>query len=265
MRNEVENLSTVDHPGVIKLVKHKQNSTYIKKEGRGSYNCSYIVMEFCRNGSLFEIIAGTGNFPKNIVLYYFNQLIEAVNSCHLAGIAHRDIKPENILLDGDFNLKLGDFGYSIPLEGHDGSGIIYSDKGTISYMAPEIHRKLPYTGETVDFFSVGVVLFIMMNKNPPFRKADNSDQMYRIFCQKNELFWAMHSKGKPVGFYSSEFVSLMNKMLAPNPCNRPSFEEIKNHVWTKGEKASPIDILTEIEERRVRAVKNLGKKKRLNP
>ena len=46
---------------------------------------------------------------------------------------------------------------------------------------------------------------------------------------KQEAFWASHSKRKPAGFYSTSFMDLINKMIASDPNKRPSILEIKEH------------------------------------
>ena len=56
----------------------------------------------------------SGAFPTDIARYYFHQLLSTVEYIHQQGFVHRDIKPANILLDDDCNIKLADFGASIP-------------------------------------------------------------------------------------------------------------------------------------------------------
>lgn len=47
--------------------------------------------------------------------------------------------------------------------------------GTESYMAPEIHAKMRYNGNSIDVFAAGIILFIMQSLTPPFIKATPDD------------------------------------------------------------------------------------------
>lgn len=61
------------------------------------------------------------------------------------------------------------------LAGKDGSGKMHTYLGTESYMAPEIHLKLPYSGASIDLFAAAIILFIMYVGSPPFSKAEPKD------------------------------------------------------------------------------------------
>lgn len=93
-------------------------------------------------------------------------------------IAHRDLKLSNILLDNNYQLKIADFGLSAPLDGRDGSGFLSTNVGTENYMAPEIHLKLPYEGKVVDLFACAIILFTLVQSNPPFNMATKTDPWY---------------------------------------------------------------------------------------
>jgi serine/threonine-protein kinase CHEK1 len=95
-------------------------------------------MDFAQEGEIFDIISNTGPFSEEIARYYFIQIIVALNYMHnTVGICHRDLKPDNILMDSNFNIKIADFGFAVPLQGKNGNGKLHSYKGTLGYMTPE--------------------------------------------------------------------------------------------------------------------------------
>ena len=73
-------------------------------------------------------------------------------------IVHRDLKLENILVDGQLNLKIADFGFAC----YKNIDCLNSYRGTMTYMAPEIKEGKVYKVTQVDLFSFGVILFIIV-------------------------------------------------------------------------------------------------------
>lgn len=88
-------------------------------------------------------------------------LCQALVICQKKGLIHRDIKPGNIFVNEEGQFKLGDFGIARSAEKTAGG---LSKKGTESYMAPEVYLGKPY-GLSVDIYSVGLVLYKLMNNN----------------------------------------------------------------------------------------------------
>ena len=88
-------------------------------------------------------------------------ICKALELCQRYNIIHRDIKPENIFISDNRDYKLGDFGIARTIE-RTSSGL--SKKGTYSYMAPEVYAGKEY-GFSVDTYSLGLVLYRMLNKN----------------------------------------------------------------------------------------------------
>ncbi|MCL1919013.1 MAG: leucine-rich repeat domain-containing protein [Peptococcaceae bacterium] len=85
----------------------------------------------------------------------------ALELCVQNNITHRDIKPDNIFVTAQGDYKLGDFGVARQL-GQTLSGL--SQKGTYSYMAPEVFRGKSYNAG-VDIYSLGIVMYCYLNKN----------------------------------------------------------------------------------------------------
>ena len=142
--------------------------------------------------------------------------MEGLRNVHDRGLAHRDLKPENILLDGDFVLKIADFGFAAPMEGKNGDGYLRTRLGTKNHMAPEIHLRKPYKGDLVDLFASAIILFTMVSQHPPFNTAQPSDPYYKCIAgNRADLFWRTHCKNKPKGdqHFSEELKELLTCMF----------------------------------------------------
>lgn len=171
-------------------------------------------MELASFGELYDFISLSGGFSENLARYYFKQILSGLNHCHSKMVAHRDMKPENLLFDSEFNLKIADFGFAAQIEGNNGNGLLKTKLGTYGYRAPEIILDQPYDGQSVDIFATGVILFIMITKEPPFYQAKRSDSLYKLIAvNKIDAFWSMHSRERPDDFFSKDFKDLITGML----------------------------------------------------
>lgn len=256
LKKEIEILQALKHPNIVNLIEFQESADYVKKNGK-SYKVVAIVMELVPGGELFEYIADSGKFSDEIARTYFRILIETLHYCHKKGITHRDLKPENLLFDGGFNLKIADFGFATLIAGKDGTNQLHTILGTESYMAPEIHARQPYSGEAVDLFACGIILFIMISGTPPFSKADPKvDPHYKLFSNgKQEVFWKAHERNKPKkagqdSFYSDDFKNLINNMLALNPSDRLTIDQVKSHPWLQGSLADVSKLRAEFLQRK---------------
>ena len=85
----------------------------------------------------------------------------ALELCEKHKIIHRDIKPDNIFVSKDGVFKIGDFGVARTVEKTVSA---MSQKGTYSYMAPEVYWGREYN-KNVDIYSLGIVLYQLLNNN----------------------------------------------------------------------------------------------------
>ena len=124
----------------------------------------FIVMEFVAGQSLHHAAHGFSVEHADAVNLVIN-VCHGLAHAHDYGILHRDIKPSNILLDGQMNPKIGDFGLARTLERQieEGEQIF----GTPGYTAPEVLRP-PFTiDQRADIFSVGVMLHELLTGHLP--------------------------------------------------------------------------------------------------
>lgn len=235
-KSEVSAMKELDHPNIWKLVDYSDKEI-VTNAYKNQVEISYIAMEYAENGELFDYIAETERFTEQEVRYYFHQIIETLEYLHSNGMAHRDLKPENLLLDSNFDIKFADFGFATKETRTD------VRRGTIGYMAPEVLEGHLYDPKQADLFSAAVVLFIMLTQHCPFVKAEKEDKYYkRIIQYRYEEFWQLHSRNSDKSLFTDSFKDLFIRMVASEPSERLTLEEIKNHEWYNGEVSSALEI-----------------------
>ena len=119
-------------------------------------------------------------------------------------------------------------------------------------MAPEILSKVPYQGNVVDLFALGVILFIMKAGRPPFFEANvKTDPLYKLLADNRpENFWMAHSQGKEARFFSQDFKDLITLMLHEQPHMRMGIADIVAHPWlSSGGAANPEEIRNDFANR----------------
>ena len=195
--NEIDIVETINDRNVIKLLAYNLNV-----DNKGTV---LLVFEYAEYGELYQFLRISVYFNHDIAKTYFEQILNALETCHNMGIIHRDLKPQHILLSSKYQIKIADFGLST--HDNDADNKRVSLVGTRGYMDPEIASPLcEYDddfnvighGEIIsacDLFSLGIILWQMINgiESMPFHQALESDPKYvDIYDNKDKLFWKWH-------------------------------------------------------------------------
>ena len=179
VHNEITILKNLQHQGIINMYEYGDAGQVVKPSGRVIDNLVYIVMEFVQGGLLFDLCQNMGAMGEDAGRFFLHQMLESVDFMHSRRVVHRDLKLENILIDDQLNLKLADFGFAC----YKNIDALNSYRGTMTYMAPEIKEGKTYKGTNVDMFSIGVILFIIVQGIFPFKEARKEEYFYNLLLQ----------------------------------------------------------------------------------
>jgi len=142
-----------------------QNLIKVYDVGREDWKL-YFSMEYVEGETLEQLIEREGPLDPIRAVDYTLQILRGVRYISRFDIVHCDIKPSNILLTTDGVAKLGDFGFvksNVAIEVTEEGSVL----GTPDYISPE-----QAMGKDVDFrsdiYSLGVTLYHMLAKAPPF-------------------------------------------------------------------------------------------------
>jgi serine/threonine protein kinase len=189
---------------------------------------NYLVMEYCEGGELFsQVEAKTVSLQAS--RKYFTQLALALAYTHSHGICHMDISLENILLDGEDNIRLVDFGLAVegtPESRHRGM------RGKFHYMAPEVFSgRVSYDGYQADSWSLGILLWILITGSPLYHLPHMQDSNFNLIMRSGKTGMERVLKAWDVSL-SEELMDLLYHLLRPAG-RRLSMKEVLQHPWVQ--------------------------------
>src|SRR5580692_7966953 len=167
-RRERQLLARLEHPNIARLL----------DGGLSSQGEPYLVMEYVE-GTRLDRYCEEQKLPVPGRLELMLKVCAAVNAAHQHLIVHRDLKPANILVTADGEPKLLDFGIAkLRYSQQDADG--GQPMTQLPMMTPEFASPEQVRGEAVttasDVYSLGVVLYLLLTGQRPYRAASHSLQ-----------------------------------------------------------------------------------------
>jgi beta-lactam-binding protein with PASTA domain/tRNA A-37 threonylcarbamoyl transferase component Bud32 len=153
-RREASAAAALQHPNVVNV--------FDRGEHDGTY---YIAMEHLAGRTLKEIVRAEGALPQGPAIDLGVQILHAAGFAHKRGVIHRDFKSHNVIVDGEGNAKVTDFG--IARAGASEMTETGSIMGTAQYLSPEQAQGQGVTAAS-DIYSIGVILYEMLTGRLPF-------------------------------------------------------------------------------------------------
>ncbi|CAD7702306.1 unnamed protein product [Ostreobium quekettii] len=216
---EIEILSNTNHPNVLAL-----------REFHVGREMVYIVTELLQGGMLLDALLEREEhrYTEDDARIVFSQLLEGVGYLHDRDVAHRDLKLENLLLVEKGNIKhikIVDFGLAKRT-----MNAMTTAAGTPQFVAPEVlRREVQAYDKSVDMWSAGVILYILLAGFPPFYDPNEAVMYSKIrsgqYSFADPVWQNVTKAGK----------DLVSKLLQVNPTQRLDVRGAKEHEWMTGE------------------------------
>jgi len=124
----------------------------------------FLSMEYIKGEELSSLLRRIGSLPIDKSIQLARQICAGLNAAHDVGVLHRDLKPANVMIDGDGNARILDFGLAGLSEEFSENELA---AGTPAYMAPEQLEGKEQTAKT-DIYSLGLVLYELFTSKKAF-------------------------------------------------------------------------------------------------
>eukprot|EP00049_Salpingoeca_infusionum_P022052 m.5224 g.5224 ORF g.5224 m.5224 type:complete len:375 (-) comp4861_c2_seq1:303-1427(-) len=201
------------HPNIVSMLDYFEGETH-----------SFMEMELASVEDMFERLTPNGKgLTQEEGSIWMRQLTHAVYHVHQQHVVHGDIKPENILLDGNNNVKLCDFGLAQSI----GARLHAPIPGTACYMSPEQiycdSANIPYEYHpAADVWGLGIVLYAMLFADLPWERAASTDRDFAKFCRRG----GFKRSRQPFNMLSVPLYDMLSRMLSVDPHTRCTMVEV---------------------------------------
>ncbi len=188
---EIETLRKLNHPNIVRLFGFGEQAGQL-----------FYAMELVDGNSLEEELERGRRFDWREVTRIGIRICGALRHAHDRGVIHRDIKPGNLLLAGDDQVKLSDFGIA-RLFGYARLTNAGNVLGTAEYMAPEQAAGRP-AGPRADLYSLGAVFYALLTRRQLFRAGSLPEVLHKQRFETPE----------PVSRYAPDVPAMLEEIIA---------------------------------------------------
>ncbi|KAH7348644.1 kinase-like protein [Rhexocercosporidium sp. MPI-PUGE-AT-0058] len=250
LKRELEIMKSIHHPSLVHL------KAWNIEETR-----AILVLSYCPGGDLFEVASEHRDLlVPSLLRRMFSELVAAVQYLHDRHIVHRDIKLENVLV----NLPQHELRRAQNWAAYPNSIITLTDLGlsrrvaddeklttrcgSDDYAAPEVIMGQPYDGRATDAWSLGVLLYALLESRLPFdpnpgmseghkQRSRTSHRIARV-----EWRWIEYAgdegdhEGDPEKFKERGLLGAMNvtEGLLKRARSRWTMAKVAEEEWVKG-------------------------------
>ncbi|OLF11377.1 serine/threonine-protein kinase [Actinophytocola xanthii] len=204
---EARAIAALSHPNVITLhdVAHEDGEPFV-------------VTEYMPAHSVAELLTALGPLPTPVAAAIADAVAAGLAAAHQAGITHRDVKPGNVLVGGNGQVKLTDFGIArnVSEKTMTRTGIML---GSPCYIAPEVAVGDPVT-PAADLWGLGATLFAVLEGEPPY---DGGGSVVEVL---NEV---VHGE-VPRPTHEGPLADLVAALMVKDPAGRLPLAEVRNRL-----------------------------------
>ena len=161
------------------------------------HNYYYLILDLVSGGEMLDHLIENGAYSEADAARLMHEIASAMAFLHGVGVVHADLKPENLLLSTknrlDGSIKVIDFGCAVledvespdsdPAQDFVGVNRKASSTGTTAYWPPERFHEGSFATPSMDMWSVGVILYIMLTGCHPYDlNGTSSDEEVSPSC-----------------------------------------------------------------------------------